>query len=274
MSIREGIEAVQPVPDSNAEAHETKGGNQPPHSRRVGPASEQGTKYRRKQCHRPRRPQREEEQGEYSRGCRWSGADQKNAGSGRATDSVDQSDPEGGAGRAADRLGVPMAVEIRVGGLSRVLVQVRMGMRHPVVHVGVNVKVPASPAEEKTHRQENDDGGDRELRRLVNRGREVFPKQHDGKSEEDQSGSMSQPPRRAETSSLAGASRLIAEDQGGYCRDVIGVGGVPETEKKGHKQDGPGPAAQLSDPLVEGVHGRTVRGFRGEKNRGGSKTRP
>src|SRR5687767_69557 len=109
--------------------------------------------------------------------------------------------------------------------------------RFAVVAVGVGVEVPAPPANEQPCGEEDYDHTDQSLRSLLHRPRQVASQQHERKADENQGCTVPEPPGKAHRAGLSRPSTvLFGCDEGGNRGQVVGVGGVPQTQRQAYKQ--------------------------------------
>src|SRR3954467_13259738 len=112
-------------------------------------------------------------------------------------------------------------------------VRVGMGVEHPCVAVGMYVEVAPTPTQQESSRQDCDQHPDDNLRPSLNRLGQVAAKEQNRKAEAEQRGGVAQSPRQSEQRRTTGAVASISQKQGGYCRQVIRIGRMPEAKQNG-----------------------------------------
>ena len=104
--------------------------------------------------------------------------------------------------------------------------------RFSIVAVGVGVEVPASPANEQPCGEEDYDHTDQSLRSLLHRPRQVTSQQHERKADEYQGRAVPKPPGKTHRAGLSRPSTIpFGGDEGGNRGQVVGIGGVSQTQR-------------------------------------------
>ena len=181
-------------------------------------------------------------------------AQQQHPHAGRAAHPVQEADAVGRQRRAAERLGMLVVV-------AAALVHVRVRVHHIAVAVHVGVEASAPPADQQAHGEDDDDRADRHLGRALQAARQVGAEEHDRQPEREQRGGVAEPPGQSERRGATGPAALVRQQERGDRREVIGVGGVAQSEQHRHEQhdEQPAAAAQLRDRVVEARHGQLPR---------------
>src|SRR5215208_962669 len=142
-----------------------------------------------------------------------------------------------------------------VRGVGFVGVDVAMN-RFAVVAVRVGVEVPAPPANEQPYGEEDYDDTDQSLRSLLHRPRQVTSQQHERKAYENQGCAVPHPPGKTHRAGLSRPSTILfGGDEGGNSGQVVGVGGVPQTQRQAYQQYYP----ESRRPVQEGLEPTVYR---------------
>ena len=128
--------------------------------------------------------------------------------------------------------------------------------RFVVVAVGVGVEVTAPPAKEQPCGEEDYDDTDQSLRSLLYRPRQVTSQQHERKADENQGRAVPEPPGKAHRAGLSRRSGIpFGGDERGNRGQVVGVGGVPQTQRQAYQQYYP----ESRRPVQEGLEPTVYR---------------
>src|SRR5215212_1470679 len=128
--------------------------------------------------------------------------------------------------------------------------------RYAVVAVRVGVEVPAPQAREQPCSEEDYDDTDQSLRSLLHRPRQVTSQQHERKADENQRRAVPHPPGKTHRAGLSRPSTLLfGGNEGGNRCQVVGVGGVPQTQRQAYEKYYP----ESRRPVQEGLEPTVYR---------------
>src|SRR5215204_7447011 len=128
--------------------------------------------------------------------------------------------------------------------------------RFAVVAVGVGVEVSAPPANEQPCGKEDYDHTDQSLSSLLHRPRQVTSQHHERKADENQGRAVPEPPGKTHGAGLYRPSTILfGGDEGGNRGQMIGVGGVPQTQREACQQCYP----ESRRPVQEGLEPTVYR---------------
>ena len=209
---------------------------------------------RRERSHRKRGAAGEDGQAGYGGGI-GERRDEEDPRSGRAAYPVEEPDPEGGQGGAAQGVGVRMLVrrEIEpsvVTAHDRVAVRVSVGVSVPeaAVRVSMDVEGAMPPSEEQAGREADDQESDPDLCRPLKLGRQITVEQDDRQPERDQRRPVAEAPRQTQDPGPPGAPAGVVQDEGRDRGQVIGIGRVREPEEERDEKRRFAQGASSTDP--------------------------
>src|SRR5215218_157419 len=129
--------------------------------------------------------------------------------------------------------------------------------RFAVVAVRVGMELSAPPAKEQPYSEEDYDDTDQSLRSLLYRPRQVTSQQHERKADESQGRAVPEPPGKAHRAGLSRRSGIpFGGDERGNCGQVVGVGGMPQTQRQAYQQYYPESRRPVQETLEPTVYRR------------------
>src|SRR5215212_2680041 len=138
--------------------------------------------------------------------------------------------------------------------------------RYAVVAVRVGVEVPAPPAREQPCSVEDYDDTDQSFRSLLHRPRQVTSQQHERQADENQRRAVPYPPGKTHRAGLSRPSTLLfGGNEGGNRCQVVGVGGVPQTQRQAHEKYYPESRRPVQEGLEPTVYRRHTLSLRRDR---------